>query len=330
MDDLLPVLTAGLALGFLASVPIAGPISILVFALGIENRLRSAFGVALGGALAEALYAFLAFWGFSHYLARYPIVAGFSRGITAVILLMIGIRMVYKKQPQTGPKAPPKAQKGARRGLLIGLTISLLNPTLILTWTVASGMVVASNLLPVNPHSALPFSVGVCLGIFGWFALLLHLVVRYRARFHPDSLGRLLIRMGWLVILVAAVFGGMFFADILACARGPDTFRREPGSTLAVRTVPLPARVPGFRTRQAAVACREDPRILAAEPPGMAASEPEGLPGTHVYTSGGRRFSRNPPKPPAGARAASAPNGNPVSLHQLRAGSGGVADGRRG
>ena len=213
MSDLLPLLTAGLALGFFASVPIAGPISILVFALGVENRVRSAFGVALGGAVAESFYAFLAFWGFSHYLARYPLVAGFSRGITAVILLLIGIRLIRRRE-EASPKSPASARNGIRNGLLLGLTISLLNPTLILTWTVASGMVLASHLFRVNPQGALPFSAGVCLGILGWFALLLHLVVRYRARFHPDSLGRLLVWMGWFVILVATVFGGLFLTDI--------------------------------------------------------------------------------------------------------------------
>lgn len=215
MGTLLIVTLAGFLLGFFTSIPIAGPISVLVFALGVDNRVRTAIGVAMGGAFAEAFYAYLAFWGFSHYLVRYPLIANSSRGITAVILLTVGILLIRQKRKKD--LKPPSIKGGASRsGILIGLTIALLNPTLILTWTAASSLIYASHLFTFRDADALLFSAGVCGGIIGWFALLLGLVTRYRGRFHPDSLDRLLFWMGWVVIAVSAFFFILFLRDLHA------------------------------------------------------------------------------------------------------------------
>ena len=62
---------AGLVMGFAGSVPVAGPINMLVFSFGLQGRLRSATLIALGGALPEAFWAGLAFWGFTALLERY-------------------------------------------------------------------------------------------------------------------------------------------------------------------------------------------------------------------------------------------------------------------
>jgi len=214
MPDPLPLLIAGFMLGFCTSIPVAGPISILVLALGVENKVRTAFGVAVGGAVAEAIYAFLAFWGFSHYLVHYPQVATVARMLTVAILLFIGFRLLRKKG-QAGPVSSAAARSRARHGFLMGFTISILNPTLILSWTAAAGLVVAWHLLSATPLGALPFSSGVCAGIAGWFALLLYLVAGYRGRFQPGSLDRLLVFMGWGVILIACTFGALFVAKAL-------------------------------------------------------------------------------------------------------------------
>ena len=75
----------GFLFGFIGSIPVAGPISALVFSRGIQGRFRSGVFISLGGGVAEALYSFLAFWGFSSYLTRYPFIVPVSRAAAAAI-----------------------------------------------------------------------------------------------------------------------------------------------------------------------------------------------------------------------------------------------------
>ncbi len=204
VGTLLNILT-GAVLGFLGSIPVAGPISVLVLALGAANRSRTAIAVAAGGAVAEAIYAFLAFWGLSFYLARYPALLEASRGTTALILMIIGAALMRQKG-KPGERTEPARKRRTGSGFLLGFTISILNPTFLLTWVAASSVVFASRILHLHPAEAFPFSLGVCGGIIGWFALLLWLMAKYRDRFHPSVLNRVVFWMGAAVFLGGSVF----------------------------------------------------------------------------------------------------------------------------
>ena len=47
----------GFAFGWVGSIPVAGPVSALVVARGLEGRFSSGVWIAIGGGLVEALYA---------------------------------------------------------------------------------------------------------------------------------------------------------------------------------------------------------------------------------------------------------------------------------
>ena len=76
---MLTALTVGFLLGFVGSIPVAGPIAALVFARGAEGRFLSGVRIAVGGACGEALYVLAVFYGFSEYLTRYDWILPVSR-----------------------------------------------------------------------------------------------------------------------------------------------------------------------------------------------------------------------------------------------------------
>lgn len=209
-------LLAGLVLGFLGSTPVAGPISVLVLALGMENQTRKAAGVAAGGAVAEALYAFLAFWGSSQFLARTPVLTLAARGVSALILLAVGLRLIRQNTPGPRPHPVPAAKHATKSGILLGFTVAILNPTLLLTWMAASAVVFSSPLFTAREADPLFFSAGVGGGIVSWFCLLLWLVARARGSFHPDRLSRMVRWIGWAVLLGAAVLFAQFAVSFLS------------------------------------------------------------------------------------------------------------------
>jgi len=204
----------GLFFGFLGSIPVAGPISLLVLAYGLEGRVRNGIFLAVGAALAESVYAYLAFWGFGALLARLTWIEPVSRGLAAALLITLGVRFLRRRPP---PEALPQLSPpgaGNVRSFFLGVAITGFNPTLMVTWLAAVTLLRASDLVDFGAEGALAFSMGVAAGIAAWFGVLLTLLVRYRQRFSSSLLNRMLQAMGAALILLGVVFAGLFARDV--------------------------------------------------------------------------------------------------------------------
>ena len=200
----------GFLFGFFGSVPVAGPVAILVFSRGLQDRARSALYLAAGSAIAESVYAYFAFWGFSELLAAYPWVDPITRGAAAVILCGLGGHFAFRRMDVERP--PPDPRVGNKRSFFLGLTITALNPTLIATWTAAVAALHSFDIVVFDAHRALPFSIGVCTGICAWFALMLVLLARYKERLQRATIERMVRLMGVLLIGLGLVFAVRFLA----------------------------------------------------------------------------------------------------------------------
>jgi len=199
----------GLLFGFVGSMPMAGPIWALVFARALRGRMREGLYVAIGGALAEAIYAALAFWGFASLLERYAWIQSVSDGLAAVILAALGVLFLCHRGTEISDAGGP-GRSGA--GLLLGFTITALNPTLIATWSAASAMLLSTGLLEFRSQHALPFGFGALVGIVLWFATLLRLVGRFRERFSYDRLVAVIRVMGGGLLVLAMWFAWRLIA----------------------------------------------------------------------------------------------------------------------
>ena len=192
-------LLVGFGFGYVGSMPVAGPISVLVLHLGLAHDARHAIYVAVGGAVAESLYALLAFWGLSAILTRYPVVLPASRLVGAVLLLALGLVMLLTRMRGATPQTQ---RKGNKRSFLLGFLITALNPTLIVTWTAAVAALHSTGLLAMDRAQAPAFAAAACVGIVAWFLTLLGLVGKWRNQVSVESLGRFMRGMG--AVLVAA------------------------------------------------------------------------------------------------------------------------------
>jgi threonine/homoserine/homoserine lactone efflux protein len=199
----------GFAFGFLGSVPVGGPVAVLVFARGIQGRFRSAVNLAVGASISEAAYAFLAFWGFSAFLVQHAWIEPVSRGVATLILLALGYHFAFGKASSERPTVGgPEAAAGW--SFLLGFSISALNPVLITTWGAAVAMLHSVSAEAVLPGNALPFALGAGAGIAGWFVLFSLILRRYRRRFRLETLHRALRITGWLVLGLGGFFAVRF------------------------------------------------------------------------------------------------------------------------
>ncbi len=127
---LLAACLVALAVGFFGSMPLAGPISIMVVSRSAAGRFGEALRVAIGGALAEGVYASVAFSCFTTFLARRPFVLPLSHAVSSALFIGLGAVFVAWR-PDRAKDARPK--DGGT--LLLGFSVAALNPTLFLTWS---------------------------------------------------------------------------------------------------------------------------------------------------------------------------------------------------
>lgn len=210
---MLTALLIGFPFGFFGSMPVAGPIAVLVFSRAIDNRFKSGLMIAAGAAIAESIYAFLAYWGFSSFLIQYPWIDPVSRALAAVILIGLGVAFALKKDSDEAP--PPVEREGLFGAFMLGFSITALNPTFIATWTAAATMLYSTGILEFTPANAMPFSLSVCAGIVAWFALLIWLIRRFKSRFRRRTLTKVVRYMGWFLIAVGIYFAYKFVAYLV-------------------------------------------------------------------------------------------------------------------
>jgi threonine/homoserine/homoserine lactone efflux protein len=200
-------LLAGTVMGFIGSMPIAGPIAVLVLERGLIRRQREGLGVALGAAAAESVYAFLAFWGLGTVLYASPTLQQASRLVGAAVMVTLGVYLAKRKSSARVPESEVPVAGRKRRGFLLGLSVTFLNPTIIVSWTMVTATVHSTGLVQPGPLSAVVFALGVGAGIVLWFATFLHLINRFQSGLRPQTVDRVLNVTGWLVVAIGLGLG---------------------------------------------------------------------------------------------------------------------------
>jgi len=209
---MLLALLFGFLFGFVGSIPLAGPIALLVFMRGLHGAARSGLAIAVGAALAESGYAFLAYCGMGELLSRFPLLALASRGAAALILLALGAWFVVQ---HGGARPPDERALHVHSSFALGFGITALNPTFLATWTAAVTVLHSLAIVPPTLAAAGPFALGVAAGIVAWFALMLAAIARWRDRFAPATVRRVLQVVG-AALLAMGAWAAVTFVRALA------------------------------------------------------------------------------------------------------------------
>lgn len=199
-----PLLALGLgaALAFVGSVPMTGPLALLVLDRIVAAQRSAAFRIALAGALVEGAIA-------AGIATLLPLVLRHSERIVvqarlsgALVIFAVGMTLALRPDLLASIKTERKRQSFAA-----GFLTTALNPTLVATWTVAVITLHESDLMRGRVATGVAFGVGVAAGALAWFVVLL--VLARRSRFsggiqHRTALGRT------LGIILALLGAGLF------------------------------------------------------------------------------------------------------------------------
>lgn len=200
-------LVLGAVFGFVSAIPVAGPISALIFSKGMKGRYTQGRFVAAGAALVESAYTYLAFWSFNHFLANLAYMLTLSNAVAAILLAFLGVYF-FRSKKMRNPVSSTKHDHDQSRGpksFLIGAGICLVNPSLIATWTAFITTLYSMNLFEFNNPNAILFSSGVFSGIFLWFSVQLKLIAKYRSKLNPAAMDNILKIIGFFLLCLSAL-----------------------------------------------------------------------------------------------------------------------------
>lgn len=196
----------GFLFGFIGSMPIGGPISLLVFHRGVLARYRDGWAIGLGGAIAEGAYCALAIYGFTALREGFAFLEPVAKAMGILLLLALGLYFVipYKLAPQENPMADQSRASSVGQ-FLVGFTIAALNPTLILTWSVSAAMLYSLANITFQTTEWIAFAISVVFGIVAWFTILLALLRRFQGHFPLTTLQKVIQGVGGVLVVTAVV-----------------------------------------------------------------------------------------------------------------------------
>ena len=206
----LAICVIALVFGFIGSMPLAGPIAIMAVSRASHGKYGEALRIGLGAAAAEGVYAGIAFWGYTTFLARHAIVVPISHGATALVLVAIGIRFSFWKPPEAKETEDNKAGSA-----LLGFSVSAINPTLLLSWSAAVAFLYSRGLKEPSPAYAIPFALCAMAGVGAWFVTLTALLRRYQGKVPRTGLKWFVRSMG-LVLVGLGVWSGVQLVRMMA------------------------------------------------------------------------------------------------------------------
>jgi|HubBroStandDraft_1064217.scaffolds.fasta_scaffold04955_6 threonine/homoserine/homoserine lactone efflux protein len=203
MPGALVICVVALAFAFLGSMPLAGPIAVLTLSRAASGRYAEALRIALGAAVAEGIYAGLAFWGFATFLPHHGLVAPISQGATSILLVALGVRFVFWRPPAEGVDARESKAGTA----FLGFSISALNPTLLLTWTAVVAFLYSRGLDQPSGIVAIPFGASAAVGVAGWFSCLVKLLQVFKSKLPVRAFRWVIRTMGVALVAIGIVTG---------------------------------------------------------------------------------------------------------------------------
>ena len=186
-------LVMGFLAGFIGAIP-PGPINVTCLRKSVQGKRRDAYRVAFGGAAVDTFICALIGLGLGWILEK-VVTNPWVRGGLALFLVGYGAKLLFVdarrdvERTDVGTSRlhftprPSDARGGFfRLPVLTGLLQGAANPALFVNWTLFISFLVGHRLFVPSAAGAGGFALGVGLGVFSWFALLIELVDRWRSR----------------------------------------------------------------------------------------------------------------------------------------------------
>ena len=142
IEIVITLFLVGAIAGIIYSMPIAGPISIIVVSKAFQGKVRFCIRTALGAAIIESIVVFFVVYGIAALLDLYKSIIPYFLFTGAVFVIIIGLRIMKQKidlkSLESNNVITDKYKN--RGGMRTGIVLNLTNPSLMINWFIAAFM----------------------------------------------------------------------------------------------------------------------------------------------------------------------------------------------
>ncbi len=145
-ESLITISVVGLIVGIVFSMPISGPISILVTSNALKGKLKYCHLAILGASFADFVYVFGAVFGLTNFYSLYRPVIPYVLLVGTLFFLYLGYKIsktrVDLEHIEEKSHLSGKIRRKGGSGFWTGFILNFLNPTLFLGWLTSSFIVI--------------------------------------------------------------------------------------------------------------------------------------------------------------------------------------------
>ena len=157
IESIINISIAGLLAGFIFSMPIAGPVSILITSNAFKGRSRYCNLVTIGASLADFTYAFIAVFGLTNLYSLYKPLMPYLFSAGSIFFFYMGYKIIRTKidieHLEDKSLLTEKIKKREKGAFYTGFMINFLNPTLFIG-------VLTSSFFVISLVASLGFNTG--------------------------------------------------------------------------------------------------------------------------------------------------------------------------
>jgi threonine/homoserine/homoserine lactone efflux protein len=208
----LTIVLLGLGIGILSAILPLGPVTVLVLRRAMAGDSSGALRLGLGRVPAEAFYCALATFGIVALLDRFPAARASIEVFGTLVFLAVGLWLLVQRAGPSPASSdePTAAEIRARRwGDASGFIISMLNPTLLFSWSAIVAIAVSMGGLTPSLFDKIAFPIALGVGIAIGYVILVEFLRRHGARVEQAWVQRTIQAMGAVFVGLAAWNGGV-------------------------------------------------------------------------------------------------------------------------
>lgn len=146
IESLITISLVGLLTGFLFSIPVAGPISILITSNSLKGEFKYCVLAAVGASIVDFIYCFVAVFSFTQLYELYRPIIQYVFLFGAIFLFFVGLKIIKTKLDLSSMKKCELERAAAwkKGGFWTGFMLNLLNPSLFVGWMMSSFLVMTT------------------------------------------------------------------------------------------------------------------------------------------------------------------------------------------
>ncbi|MEK6903703.1 MAG: LysE family transporter [Nanoarchaeota archaeon] len=191
-------------LGLFTSVIATGPVSFLIFRSALLGAYRKSIAMVFGSSLMEMIYCGIAVFSVSFLVQQSQRVVVTSKAIGAAVSIFVGLYFLFHRYRRFHLQKTASLNNGfPLSSFLLGFVLVLLNPSIILTWSVAITLLLSFEAIAVlTALQALGFMLATGIGVVSGSLLMVYCAHFYKGKTTGTMIKRTIRVMGALLVIL--------------------------------------------------------------------------------------------------------------------------------